>query len=61
MDKNEKLDYLDSTRGVALLGGIIGHIFDNCTWIYSFHVPVFFIISGYLLYYKDTLNKTLLI
>lgn len=63
MDK-KRLDYLDSARGFALLGVIIGHIYksDNVLirWIYSFHVPLFFIISGSLLYYKDTVNKNLL-
>lgn len=62
--ENKRLDYLDSARGFALLGVIIGHIYksDNIliTWIYSFHVPLFFIISGSLLYYKDTVNKNLL-
>ena len=63
MDK-KRLDYLDSARGFALFGVIIGHIYksDNVLirWIYSFHVPLFFIISGSLLYYKDTVNKNLL-
>lgn len=42
---------------------IIGHIYkgDNpfIIWIYSFHVPLFFIISGSLLYYKDSMNKNI--
>lgn len=64
MDSNKRLYYLDNARGLALLGVIIGHIFqyDNIliTWIYSFHIPLFFIISGSLLYYKDTVNKNFL-
>lgn len=67
MDDNKRLGYLDNARGLALLGVIVGHIgkifpHDSILimWIYSFHIPLFFIISGALLYYKDTVNKRFL-
>lgn len=64
LNNNKRLYYLDSARGFALLSVIIGHIYQPnnalITWIYSFHVPLFFIISGILLYYKDTVNKSFL-
>ena len=57
MVSKKRLDYLDISRGIALLFVIMGHIYssDNIfiTWIYSFHVPLFFIISGVLINYKS--------
>ncbi|MDU6533812.1 MAG: acyltransferase family protein [Intestinibacter bartlettii] len=48
----KRLDYLDYTKGFGILLVIIGHIFNSDTiiktWIYSFHMPLFFIISGCL-------------
>ncbi|MCC3671316.1 acyltransferase family protein [Terrisporobacter mayombei] len=64
MNNKNRLYYLDNTRGFALLGVVIGHIYESnnafINWIYSFHVPLFFIISGALLYYKDSINKVFL-
>lgn len=61
MDNSKRLYYLDNARGLSILCVMIGHIYsgDNAliTWIYSFHVPLFFIISGALLYYKNIVNK----
>lgn len=58
--KKRRLDYLDASRGLALLLVIIGHIYngDNffIIWIYSFHVPLFFIISGILIKYNKYNN-----
>ena len=65
MDRDKRLYYLDNARGLALLGVVVGHIFQYdstlITWICSFHIPLFFIISGALLYYKDTVNKNFLV
>lgn len=51
----KRLDYLDMTKGLAIILVAIGHIY--CTnpitkWIYSFHMPLFFFICGCLAYYK---------
>ena len=44
-DNNKIVYYLDSDRGFALLGVIIGHIYQRnntlITWIDSFQVPLF--------------------
>ncbi|GAA0787502.1 acyltransferase family protein [Hathewaya limosa] len=63
---HKRLDWIDSLRGIAILLVILGH----CTpyighkahiWhiIYSFHIPLFFIISGYLFKEKNFLDLIL--
>ena len=56
-----RIDYIDSARGIAILFVLIGHL---CTlkhglgqYFYSFHMPMFFIISGILLSYNDSWKK----
>lgn len=47
----ERKDYIDMARGIAILLMVIGHTVDNTvlnTFIYSFHVPIFFVLSGML-------------
>lgn len=57
----EKICWIDMVRGGAILLVVIGH--SGCpkllyNFIYSFHMPLFFFISGYLYNYKKW-NKTL--
>lgn len=52
----ERLYYLDMARGLAILLVVAGHIFPDSyfkIFITSFHVPLFFIISGCLIKYLD--------
>jgi fucose 4-O-acetylase-like acetyltransferase len=53
----ERLTYIDQMRGIAILLVIMGHLIqfnglglNNAVFefIYSFHMPLFFIISGYI-------------
>lgn len=54
--------YIDKAKGIAILLIVIGHIIllkENveskfCTYIYSFHVPIFFVLSGILFSLKKT-------
>ena len=49
----EKINYIYYSKGIAILFVIFGHVYSGnniaTTWIYSFHIPLFFIISGFLL------------
>mgnify|MGYP004664867891 CR=1 FL=1 len=52
--KNKRLEYVDIARGIAIILIVLGHSItysQNCRIIYkiiySFHVALFFIISGY--------------
>lgn len=45
----KRLDWIDMARGIAVFIVIIGHLYINkklVNVIYSFHMPLFFIISG---------------
>lgn len=50
INKNiNRIEYIDSIKGFAILLMIFGHMkFHNYNWfIYSFHMPLFFILSGF--------------
>ena len=52
----KRVDYLDYAKGIAIILVVLGHIFSGGnikTYIYSFHMPLFFIISGYLFNYSN--------
>ncbi len=60
-DKKKRLDYLDMTKGLGMILVLIGHLQGDsiftfspyiqplCVYIFSFHMPMFFIVSGILL------------
>lgn len=48
--------YFDIAKGIAILTVIMGHAISECLvkrWIFSFHMPIFFLISGYFFHKKD--------
>lgn len=47
--RTNRIEYIDSIKGLAILLMIFGHMeFHNLNWfIYSFHMPLFFILSGF--------------
>lgn len=53
MAENKKMHYLDIARGIAIFLVVLGHVYmtDDTfnRWIYSFHVPIFFIITGMIM------------
>lgn len=58
----QRLDYLDTAKGIAIILVILGHIISPDdylvrnwrNWLYSFHMPIFFIISGFLINLSNT-------
>lgn len=50
--EKERIEWIDITKGIGILCVIAGHIFMSDTFIYKavylFHMPLFFLISGYL-------------
>ena len=65
MNKSKRLDYLDMAKGIGMVLVLIGHLQGDqifvlspyihplCVFIFSFHMPLFFLISGILLRIKD--------
>lgn len=56
-----RYDWIDSLKGFAILLVVIGHLNfvsnELNQYIYSFHMPLFFFISGYLLSIGKYLNN----
>lgn len=53
LSMRKRLPYLDSIKGIAIALVVLGHILPMHTngvsiWIYSFHLPLFYIVSGIL-------------
>ena len=57
MENTKRLDYLDYAKGFGIILVVLGHIYDISNpikiWLYSFHMPLFFIISGLLIRYTN--------
>lgn len=47
---NERLQWIDMAKGWGILLLIYGHIADDifAKWLYTFHIPLFFFLSGYV-------------
>ena len=64
-DNKKRLDYLDMAKGLGMVLVLIGHLQGDsiftfspyihplCVYIFSFHMPLFFIISGILIAIKN--------
>jgi acyltransferase len=50
--KGERIEWIDATKGLGILLIVLGHVWslDNPSpfyeWMYAFHVPLFFFVSG---------------
>lgn len=49
--QNKRIDWIDVAKGYGIILVILGHCFNKETmihnWIFSFHMPLFFLLSGY--------------
>lgn len=60
----ERLDYIDTAKGILIMTVVMGHIFQAGyihDFIYTFHMPAFFIISGMMLNYSHAYERPFLI
>lgn len=59
----KRLDYLDMAKGIGIFFVILGHIQfiqdETLRWIFSFHMPLFFVIGGILAYEKQESHQPL--
>lgn len=50
-EQNNRIDWIDMAKGYGILFVILGHLDEGDivgTWIYTFHMPLFFFLSGYV-------------
>ena len=55
----ERLSWLDVLRGIGISFVVIGHVYSNRTvfnWLYSFHMPLFFLAAGWVYKEKSVLT-----
>ncbi len=61
MGQTKRLDYLDMVKGFGILFVALGHLEDISAltrgWISSFHMPLFFVVSGILMAVKNDPEK----
>lgn len=61
MNDSNRIDYIDTAKGIGIFFVVIGHHLLGADilrgWINSFHMPLFFIITGFLLSYKEESYK----
>lgn len=50
----QRLDYIDLAKGLGIMSIVLGHI---GTWLWSFHLPIFFIITGFLISHTKENNR----
>jgi len=50
LQKNSRISWIDMAKGYGTLFIILGHLGNGgiFTWVYTFHVPLFFFLSGYV-------------
>lgn len=56
MNEKSRFDWLDMAKGYGMLLVIWAHLIDEGSraWIYSFHMPLFFLLSGYVFSTKNS-------
>lgn len=61
-NQKEHLPYLDAARGLGILLIILSHIWEDqrpvIVLMYSFHVPMFFLISGLLMAHTNVISRS---
>lgn len=56
-----RIEWIDMAKGYGIICVIIGHITTPgiTVWIYTFHIPLFFFLSGYLFHNNYTICETI--
>ena len=59
VSRAERLSWLDVLKGIGIILVVIGHVYSNRTvfnWLYSFHMPLFFLAAGWVYKEKSVLT-----
>lgn len=63
LENQQRKEWIDIVKGIGIFLVVLGHVSTNellVLWIYSFHMPLFFFVSGWLMHRhsgKIMLNK----
>ena len=68
MINQKRIGYLDAAKGIAIICIVIGHSYSYhvgnggflIPYLYSFHVPIFFVISGILYARRNQVHISIL-
>ena len=55
MALNDRIEWIDTSKGIGIILVVLGHIWlmrEGYNYINSFHVPLFFFLSGYLVNFE---------
>lgn len=58
----ERVEWIDAAKGIGILFVFLGHLVEKSwpgIWAYSFHLPLFFFLSGYLFSVKNDFKSFL--
>lgn len=53
-ENGSRITWLDTLKGIGIILVVLGHVYKNefvYNWVYSFHMPLFFFVAGYV--YKE--------
>lgn len=39
--------YINILKAIGIISVVCGHLFEECRWMFIYHMPLFFILSGY--------------
>lgn len=39
--------YINVLKAIGIISVVCGHLFEECRWMFMYHMPLFFILSGY--------------
>lgn len=59
MNGKKRLEYVDVARGIAMICIVLGHLGNDAInrVVFTFHLPIFFFISGYFLSERGTFKE----
>lgn len=61
MEKNDRIKWIDILKAIAIILVVVGHIYNNdfaYKLLYSFHLPIFMFVSGWL-YQKQKIGENI--
>ena len=54
--RNGWKEWIDVLKGIGILSVVVGHVLD-CRYVFAFHMPLFFMISGYLFHVRQNVMQ----